>query len=368
MATMVRLGTRFGPVPVACLLLALGWSGGTVALGGPSAAPSRDFYVSPTGNDAGPGTLQRPWQTVKRGVAALRSGRRLVLRAGTYAERVEVARGGTASAPAVVVAYPGERPVIAGRMKVTADYVRLSGLVVDGSGAAAYDSAVYVAGARSVEISNCEIRNAVGSGVFVGDDDAPSADVRLTRNWIHDNGKDNFHDHAIYWAQGAGGLIGNNVIERNAGFGVHLYPNADGVLVTQNTVLASGRSGVIVAGDEDAASDRNLIVNNIVVFNGELGVRSSWDGPTGAGNVVRNNLVFGNVAGNRATGAYAAGLDVRANRIADPRFVSRGSRNYRLLPSSPARDKAVAQYSLPRDFTGRKRPQGVAPDIGAYER
>lgn len=339
-----------------------------VASGGSSAVPSRDFYVSPRGSDAGPGTLQRPWRTVKRGVASLQPGRRLILRAGTYAERIEVARGGTASAPAGVVAYPGERPVIVGRVKLIADYVRISGLVIDGSGAGAYDAALYIAGARSVEISNCEIRNAVGSGVFVGDDNAPSRDVRLFRNWIHDNGKDDFHDHAIYWAQGAGGLIGNNVIERNAGFGIHLFPDADGVLVTQNTVTASGRSGIIVAGDEEAASDRNLIVNNIVVFNGELGIRSSWDGPRGSGNIVRNNLIFGNVAGDRPAGAYAAGLDVQPNRIADPRFVNRGSRDYRLLPSSPARDKAVAQYSLQRDFTGRKRPQGAAPDIGAYER
>jgi len=339
-----------------------------VAASGPSATPSSDFYVSPSGSDAGPGTLKRPWRTVTRAVAALQPGRRLILRAGTYAERIEVARGGTVSAPARIAAYPGERPVIVGRMKVIADYVRISGLVLDGSGAGAYDAALYIAGARSVEISNCEIRDAVGSGVFVGDDDAPSRGIRLFRNWIHDNGKDTFHDHAIYWAQGASGIIGNNVIERSAGFGIHLYPNADGVLVTQNTVIASGRSGIIVAGDKDASSDRNLIVNNIVVFNGELGIRSSWDGPTGSGNVVRNNLIFGNIAGNRPAGAYVAGLDVRTNRIADPRFVSRGSRNYRLLPSSPARDKAVAQYSLQRDFTGRKRPRGAAPDIGAYER
>ncbi len=351
---------------LACLL-ALGLSG-AIAGSGSAAAPSRSFYVSPSGSDSGPGTLQRPWRTVRRGLASLQPGRRLVLRAGTYAERLEVARGGTASSPVQIVAHAGERPVIAGRLKVIADHVRVSGLVLDGAGSGAYDSALYVAGAKDVEISACEIRNAVGSGVFVGDDGAPSRDVRLFRNWIHDNGKDDFHDHAIYWAQGAGGIIGNNVIERNAGFGIHLYPDADGVLVTQNTVTGSGRSGVIVAGDKDASSDRNLIVNNISAFNGELGVRSSWDGPTGSGNVVRNNVIFGNVAGDRPVGEYAAGLDVRPNRIANPQFVSRGSHNYRLLPSSPARDKAVAQYSLQRDFSGRKRPQGAGPDIGAHER
>jgi hypothetical protein len=341
---------------------------GLTAASGSAAAPARDVYVSPTGSDSGPGTLQRPWRTVRRGLAALRPGRRLVLRAGTYAERVEVARGGTKSARAVITAYPGERPVLAGRLKVIADYVLVTGLVIDGTGATAYDSALYVAGARGVEVAGCEIRNAVGSGVFVGDEGDPSSNVRLVRNWIHDNGKDDFHDHAIYWAHGAGGLIGNNVIERNAGFGVHLYPNADGVLVTQNTVTASGRSGIIVAGDTEASSDRNVVVNNISAFNGELGIRSSWDGPTGTGDVVRSNVLFGNTAGDRPVGEYAAGLNVGTNRIADPRFVNRSGRNYRLQPSSPALGAAVARYSLQRDFTGRKRPQGRGPDIGAYER
>jgi hypothetical protein len=359
----IQIGGLLAAVVLSALVCA-----GVTAASGSAAAPVQDVYVAPNGNDSAPGTLQRPWRTVRRGLAALRPGRRLVLRAGTYAERVEVARGGTASARAVIAAYPGERPVLAGRMKVIADHVLVTGLVIDGTGATAYDSALYVAAARGVEIAGCEIRNAVGSGVFVGDEGAPSRDVRLVRNWIHDNGKDDFHDHAIYWAHGAGGLIGNNVIERNAGFGIHLYPDADGVLVTQNTVTASGRSGVIVAGDKEAASDRNVIVNNISAFNGELGIRSSWDGPTGTGDVVQNNVLFGNTAGDRPTGTYAAGLDVRSNRIADPRFVNRSGRNYRLQPSSPARDRAVARYSLQRDFSGRKRPRGSGPDIGAYER
>jgi hypothetical protein len=45
-----------------------------------------------------------------------------------------------------------------------------------------------------------------------------------------------------------------------------------------------------------------------------------------------------------------------------------GPRDYRLLPTSPARNEAVAQYSRHRDFTGRKRNLGAGPDIGAHER
>ena len=325
-------------------------------------------YVSPKGSDSAPGTLERPWRTLGRAVDALRPGVRVVVRAGTYAERVDLSHGGKGGEPAVLAAYPGERPVLAGRLKVTADHVQIVGLVIDGSGAAAYDAAVYIAGAQSVEVRRCEVRGATGSGVFVGDDGDPSRNVSLVGNWIHDNGEDDFHDHGIYWAQGHRGLIGNNVIERSAGFGIHLYPDSDDVRVLHNTVVGSGRSAVIVAGDDSAASDRNLIANNILAFNGEFGVRSAWDGPTGSGNIVRGNLLFGNARGNRPDGTYADGLAFGPrNQVSDPRFVDREAGNYRLRASSPARDRALRADALPRDRDGRTRPRGAGPDIGAFE-
>jgi hypothetical protein len=348
----------------ACTLVLLGCPGGAFS----APAPYRDYYVSPSGSDAGPGTRARPWRTLVKAVAALRPGRRVLVRAGTYKERVEVVRGGSKADPVAIAAYPGEHPVLVGRLRVSADHVRVAGLVLDGTGGAAFDSSLYIAGAQDVDVRGCEIRNAVGSGVFVGDRGNPSSNVVLVRNWIHDNGTDDFHDHGIYWAQGNGGLIGNNVIEKSAGFGVHLYPDANDVRVMYNTVVASGRSGIIVAGDERDESDRNLIVNNIVAFNGELGIRSSFDAKPGTGNVVRRNLLFGNTAGDLPSGRYAAGLSIKPdNRIANPQFVDRAGRNYRLSPSSPALDRADPAYTLAFDFTGKRRPSGKGPDIGAYE-
>jgi len=331
-------------------------------------AEPRTFYVSTAGSDAGPGTLERPWRTVVRAVRALRPGQRALVRAGTYTERVDVGRSGTASAPIELAAYPGEQPVLAGRLKVTGDHVRVVGLAIDGTGGAAFDAALYIASAEDVEIRSCDIRKSAGSGVFVGDPREPSRNVRLLRNRIHDNGTDDFHDHGIYWAQGTGGVIANNVIDRNIGFGIHLYPDADAVVVRQNTVVGSGRSGIIVAGDRLATADRNLIVNNIVAFNGEFSIRSSWDGATGAGNVVRNNLLFGNAQGDIPPDDYLKGLEIGpGNRVGDPRFVDRDAGNYRLQPASSARDRADAAYSSTRDFDGRRRPQGKRPDIGAFE-
>ena len=368
-ATVLSLRNAGALTTAVCTLVVLGCPGGAPASQGSVSAAQRESYVAPNGSDTGPGTQARPWKTLRKALSSLRPGRRVVVRAGVYRERLEVGSGGSDAEPAEIVAYPGEHPVLIGRLRVIADHVRVARLVLDGTGGAAFDSSLYIAGAQDVEVSECEIRNAVGSGVFVGDDGNSSGNVSLVRNWIHDNGTDDFHDHGIYWAQGNGGLIGNNLIEKSAGFGVHLYPDANNVRVSNNTVVGSGRSGIIVAGDKSSESDRNVIVNNIVAFNGELGIRSSFDEGVGTGNLVRRNLLFGNTAGDLPTGRYAAGLAfAKDNRVADPRFVGRAKGDYRLQPSSSALDKADPAHSLLRDISGKRRPVGRGPDIGAYER
>ena len=116
------------------------------------------------------------------------------------------------------------------------------------------------------------------SGIIVG----PSQKVRIVGNWIHDNGSDIVNsipqDHGIYWSGRNSGLIANNVIERNIGYGIHLYPSARATLVTGNTIVknglraeSQGASGIIIGGTE---SENNLIVNNILAWNGECGVRT----------------------------------------------------------------------------------------------
>jgi hypothetical protein len=76
------------------------------------------------------------------------------------------------------------------------------------------------------------------------------------------------------------------------------------------------------------------------------------------------NVVWGNAAG-QTTGT---GITYTANAIADPRFVDRANGNYYLQTGSPGRDTAIIGYALSIDLDGVTRPQGLGPDIGAYER
>ncbi len=70
------------------------------------------FVDAARGDDAGDGTLGRPWRSVGHGLAQLAAGETLCLRGGTYYERVRISLVGTDAAPIVVRGYPGETAVL----------------------------------------------------------------------------------------------------------------------------------------------------------------------------------------------------------------------------------------------------------------
>lgn len=66
------------------------------------------------GDDQQAGTLAQPWKTLGHALHQLQPGDTLYLREGIYHERVVLTRSGTAEAPIVIAAYPGELPVLDG--------------------------------------------------------------------------------------------------------------------------------------------------------------------------------------------------------------------------------------------------------------
>ncbi len=86
----------------------------------PTAQNSR--FVSPAGRDENPGSIDRPFRTVARGVRDLAPGMTLFLRKGVYRESVELRRlAGTAKAPITIRSYPGERAVIDASVPIFAE-------------------------------------------------------------------------------------------------------------------------------------------------------------------------------------------------------------------------------------------------------
>jgi Right handed beta helix region/Protein of unknown function (DUF1565) len=336
--------------------------------------PGRRLYVSPRGSDSDPGTRAAPWRSVTKALSAAHPGDTVVFRAGTYGARGTITTAktsGTASAPITFTGHPGEpRPVILGHLKITGSYLRFGGFLFDGPTGQVKEISAENPKGEEVEvtiegdhdtISHSEIGGSDWhAGIFVSGAD----DVSIVGNYIHDNGDTDpccyklqaNASHGIYFSSGSG-VIANNVIENNLARGVQLYPSPADVLVAYNTIVHNGRAGVIVSNH----AANNTIADNIVADNGDTGIRS--DNLTGTGNLVINNLAWHNSHGD--IGPMAGGLTLVDNIEAAPRFVS--PTGYRLRSGSPAIDAANATYVVGDDYQGVTRPQGAAPDIGAFE-
>ena len=353
------MSLRFLPLALS-LLATAGCAGGT--------PQGRVLHVGPRGSDSASGSEPRPWRTLQRALSAVRPGDTVIVGAGTYGRRgtrLSFHRGGTASSPVTVRgASEDSRPRILGHLRIDADHVRLSNLVMDGptgrvlppttTNPRGEEVEVWVRG-NDVELRACEVRNdAWHAGVFV-----TGSDVRILRCHIHDNGDPNDPrganlDHGIYWDAGSG-VVANNLIDSNLAFGVHLYRAPAGVAVVNNTIVRNGRSGVIVS----ARATRNLIANNIVAFNARPGIAFNL---SGVGNRVVGNLFWANGVGALAS---TKGLETSDNVVADPRFA--GERDYRLGPGSPARGRALREFSVTDDLLGAPRPSGKPADLGALQ-
>jgi Right handed beta helix region len=352
----------------------------------------RAYYISTRGSNRNPGTLARPWRTIQRALNKLRPGERAFVRHGTYEESLVMNRAGTSDAPITVRSYPGEHVVVrpdgSGSMdyplRVTAGaaYFRFSGFVVEGSPLHTTMN-IWVSDGQQqsrpppthdIEISGCEIANGVGTGILVSPN---TARVHVLGNRVHDNGDGSRQHHGIYF-QGGEGLIANNVVYGHPnGFGIQVrgnYPDPDttvkiparGVIVSSNTVVDSGLSGIMVENN----ATRITVVNNIAAFNGSYGIRG-YDNGSGTmlpGNVAFNNLGFGNRSGQFGNDSPSGIAFTRKNVAANPRFVRQTSRNYRLRGGSPAVNRGDARYAPVTDITGRRRSRPPAPDLGAFER
>lgn len=357
--------------------------GGSVRLLPPPLPPStaEAFYVSTTGDDSSPGTIEQPWRTIQHALDTVTPGQTALVREGTYSENLRIARDGTPDKPITISSFRHEQAILrpAGGRENTypveidsASYVRLHGLVIE-SATGPSSADVYLANAsHHVEISGNEIRYSSDQGIF---SERTTHDIQILGNAIHDNGPSPIHQsHGIY-LEGVDQLVANNIVyDNHYGYGIHVYPSADRVLIVHNTVVGNGNTatssgGIILGGTEEATVNNTKIVNNIVAFNATMGIRSFF--PEWVlqpkGNEAYSNVGFGNPQGDFSTW-QGGGIDYsHGNTVSDPLFRDLEARDFRLQAESPAIDRAVQAFSPDTDFDGVARPKGPAPDIGAFE-
>jgi F5/8 type C domain-containing protein/parallel beta helix pectate lyase-like protein/uncharacterized protein DUF1565 len=376
------------PAPAAAPAATPAWSSA-----GPLPAPlppstGTRRYVSTSGSDANPGTESQPWRSIQRALERARPGEQILVRGGVYSgaagtgpdrgdgtgPSVYASPKGQAGAPITLQPYPGEQATIVGFISLPrAAWFRMTGFIIEGSGAPAGAQGVSLGNTTTsepshVELSYNEIRNfqpaashAQGILHFSGTDTA------LIGNRIHHIGRQTFYDHGIYLKAGRRVVVANNVIsDITGGYGLHIWGDFDDSWVIHNTVYGSAASGFTIGGNDDRGRpDNTVTANNILA--GHSGTADSQQGyaakeyQPGAGNSVRRNLGWVNARSNPFALSASGPSN---NRTADPRFVSAAGRDLHVQRGGAAVD-AGEDFGLRLDAEGR--PRDSKPDIGAFE-
>lgn len=388
------------------------------------------YFVSSSGSDANPGTIEQPWRTLQHAANLVVAGDTVTASAGNYAGF----RLTTDGNPEARITFIAEGSVTIDQKNPTDDngihldgayYVTVEGFRVTG---------VPGAGIRSADNYGVVIRNnvadAVGGvgiaaifsdGVVIHGNEAGRSlggvgiqvlggadNVVVRGNRVFDNSTygillkgdriagagdgiisspviDSNTVFASGSTGGAGlGLLGvrsaqivNNLVYGNRSAGIALartsstdLPSTDSVIVNNTVVTAfDGEYAIELSG----ASTGNRILNNILVGEnagaGAISIQpDSLAGFTSDYNVVGGGFRVGGAAYTSAEWSAAYGQDGRSRQASKAQlFVSPAMEDFRLAPLSPAVDAGDAASAPAVDIAGNVRPLGAGVDAGAYE-
>lgn len=260
-----------------------------------------------------------------------------------------------------------------------ADDVVIEDNVVSGS---YREHGIYLAnsGDRAVVRRNIVFDNAE-AGIQLNADphqpgDGISSGNLIAGNVLYRNGRHG--SAAINLASVRDSVIANNLIYDNYAQGIAAWDDEAGDGYGSKNNLFAHNTVVMPAGNRRHAlslrhgSTGNVVKNNILLHLGS-GDSLAVDASSLPGLVSDHNLLTriedtsGRIVGLREWQA-SRNLDRRSIGVdADTLFVDPGSGNYMIRPGSPAHDAGDPSVGIEADIANTPRPQGRAPDIGAYE-
>ena len=379
-------------------------------------APAASVYVvSPDGSDGNAGSLESPFATIGKAIQLVEPGDTVLVRGGVYRERVTFSRGGSASAPAALLAYQEEVPIIDGEgvavgehealvtVRDGADHLAISGLTVRNSSGAAmkiYGDHVRVMGCKvtKAEYQGIQTRGTVGVqciGNEIWDVCRMNVEHELEGGWpaalaaweskevsfignvVHDN-----HGEGISVWKGAEDCIimGNEVYDN---WSVNVYlDNAKRALVAANFVYSTADAfeshreppiGIAVA-DEDygehgddgwRADGGEHVVRNNIILNCSRGI-SFWEYTAGSG-LKDCSFVYNTIAGTWEYGIRVSEGENSRTRFANNIVVSRAGET--LSVTKP--EGLVFHHNLLWDASGKSEGKfswgGQRLDFGLWE-
>lgn len=233
------------------------------------------FYVATTGNDAHAGTITEPWQTIQYAVDNVSAGDTILVRGGTYNERVLIGVSGTVGNYITLRNFTGETPILDGTSLG-------SGVMI-----AAHEKSYY-------KVIGFEIQNHKGSGISWYDD---CSHVEIRDNNIHDQEHESGNGHAIMVAA-----------LRISDWGTPDYPNhlITDVIVDGNTIGPNVDTGTPGIFDEALsivfAVKRFQVTNNVLDDVSHIGIdvigKTAWNSGGGGPALAPSFPQYGRIANN----------------------------------------------------------------------
>jgi parallel beta-helix repeat protein len=398
---------------------------------------------NPNATDGGPGSSAQPFKTIQAAATKATAGTTVVVYSGTYTEKVTVANSGTATAPIVFQAAAGASVTVTGQADgwyvSGKSYVTIRGFTVTKTssyGIYVYGSSFITLDGNDVSYAGQPASGLTAKGIYI----SLTTDSTLIHNTVHNNTDSGiyltngstrvdvnantaFSNASQYVRQApgidlrsSGNTVENNVSHDNEDSGIQLYPGGGNNLMVNNVCYNNGDHGIddlsvtgnriignsvyknVTAGiNVEGGSTGATVANNISVDNGINSPRTASnirvDSNSTSGTALDYDEIFLSVAGQveiiwgsnfyyqgqlasfvAATGQEKHGIE------ADPKWVSRGTGDFRLQAGSPAIDSANSGVSgwPSTDAAGNGRVDdpntpntGAGPvlyaDRGAYE-
>lgn len=143
-------------------------------------------YVSPTGNDANPGTVDQPFKSVSKGLTAIGSNGTVMLRGGVHllgTSKLNLSKTNQASSPIKLWAYPAETPILdctgntSDGISISGSYYHLKGFEVRKAG----HNGINISGNNNI-IENCSVHDNQNTGLHLTASVVPGPSNNLILN------------------------------------------------------------------------------------------------------------------------------------------------------------------------------------------
>ena len=321
----------------------------------PDSQPSV-FYVSPTGDDSNPGTLNSPWRTIQHAADVATAGSTVNVRGGTYEERVTINVSGDANRGYVTFrSYPGETAILDGEHFTPAgrsgmlvihnkSWVRIERLEIRNYRTAEHrltPMGISVTGAGThIELlknnvhhieQNFQGRDAPGRGgngfgiaVYGTDAKAPISDLVIDGNEVH-HLKTGSSESLVVNGNVTNFRITHNVVHDNNNIGIDIIgferaaPDPavdqarDGV-VSGNLVYNITSRGNPAYGDDQSSDGiyvdggTRVVIEQNIIHHVDFGIElaSEHRGRTTSYITARNNLIYACNTAGISIGGYGA--------------------------------------------------------------